>query len=138
MYIDASRAKRNSVAIFSRFAHFSARFPTLKIKNVSISWDALLHFMNTQMSRQRLHNSGLISNQATALEMTAIFTSAHQISSKSDNYLSMTQSASTIYNMVAVCHLEVLIFSRMTVITFNICRATLNFIGRFLPRDAYA
>jgi len=30
MYIDASRTKRNSVAIFSRFAHFSARVPTLQ------------------------------------------------------------------------------------------------------------
>ena len=51
------------------------------------------------------------------------------------------QSASTIYNMAAVRHLEflkVLIFGRMTVITFNICRGTLNFIGRFLLRDAYA
>ena len=40
MYIDASRAKRNSVAIFSRFAHFSAKFPTLL-------WE------HTQTGRQR-------------------------------------------------------------------------------------
>jgi len=42
--------------------------------------------------------------------------------------------------MAAVRHFEflkVLIFGRMTVITFNICRGTLNFIRRFLPRDAY-
>ena len=37
-----------------------------KIKNVSISCDVLLHFMNIKMyfdaCRQRLHNSGLICN----------------------------------------------------------------------------
>jgi len=38
-----------------------------KIKNVSISWDVLLHFMNTKKCifdacRQRLHISGLICN----------------------------------------------------------------------------
>jgi len=74
-------------------------------------------------------------------DMTAIFTSAHHISSKSDNHLSTTSNAATIYNMAAVRHLEflkVLIFGRMTVIMFNICRGTLNFIGRYLPRDAYA
>ena len=42
-----------------------------KIKNVSVSWDALLHFMNTKMyfnaCRLSLHTSGLICNQATAL-----------------------------------------------------------------------
>jgi len=42
-----------------------------KIKHVSISWDVLLHFVNTKCifdaCRQRLHNSGLICNKATAL-----------------------------------------------------------------------
>jgi len=43
------------------------QFFFFKIKNVSISWDVLLHFMNTKKCifdacRQRLHISGLICN----------------------------------------------------------------------------
>jgi len=38
MYIDASRAKRNSVAFFSRFANFSARFPTLTVQNTQFEF----------------------------------------------------------------------------------------------------
>ena len=79
-----------------------------KIKTVSISWDVLLHFMNTKMyfdaCRQRLHNSGFICNQATALIGLSIDTKLYNISCLLANSCCIKSSTVMLFDCHVILH----------------------------------